>query len=122
MHLAPGSQFERYTVEALLGEGGMGQVYRAFDPKLQRRVALKVLHAGPGDDSSTWGEAVARMLREARAAAALDHPNVVGIFDLGEFEGVPFIAMEFVARRAPCATSSAPPMSPSPNASAGWPT
>lgn len=97
MHLAPGSQFERYTIEALLGEGGMGRVYRVFDPKLQRRVALKVLHAGPADDTSTWGEAVARMLREARAAAALDHPNVVGIFDLGEFEGVPYIAMEFVA-------------------------
>ena len=97
MHLAEGSRFERYVIEALLGEGGMGRVYRAFDPKLQRRVALKVLHASPGDDTSTWGESVARMMREARAAAALDHPNVVGIFDLGDFEGAPFIAMEYVS-------------------------
>ncbi|MBI5532877.1 MAG: serine/threonine protein kinase [Deltaproteobacteria bacterium] len=97
MDLPIGGAFERYTIEALIGQGGMGQVYRAFDPKLQRRVALKVLHAGPQDDAATWGEAVARMLREARAAAALDHPNVVAVFDLGEFEGTPYIAMELVA-------------------------
>jgi serine/threonine protein kinase len=72
-----GSMFERYSIEALIGEGGMGRVYRAVDSKLHRKVALKVLRRGPGDDASTWGESVSRMMREARAAAALDHPNVV---------------------------------------------
>jgi serine/threonine-protein kinase len=89
--LAPGDTFERYTVEELLGRGGMGEVYRARDTKLGRNVALKVIsHATPSPESRT------RLLREARAAAALDHPNAVSIFDVGEHDGAPFIVMELV--------------------------
>ncbi|MDC3961598.1 protein kinase domain-containing protein [Polyangium jinanense] len=79
----------RFEIEAVLGEGGMGIVYRAHDLKLARKVALKTLAAG--DE-----EAAARALREARAVAALDHPNAIAIYDAGEWEGQPFIAMELV--------------------------
>jgi len=92
--LEPGTKFERYTIEAPLGQGGMGQVYRALDERLGRPVALKVLSehlASPG--------ASARLLREARAAAALNHPNAVAVFDVGEHEGVPYIVMELVDGR-----------------------
>jgi serine/threonine-protein kinase len=90
-----GRAFGRYVIEALLGEGGMGQVYRARDTNLHRKVALKVLLV-PRDNDKQWVEAKARMLREARAAAALEHPNAVGIYDLGEIEDTPYIAMELV--------------------------
>ncbi|MDI1451517.1 protein kinase [Polyangium sp. 6x1] len=79
----------RFEIEAVLGEGGMGVVYRAHDLKLDRKVALKTLAAG--DE-----EAATRALREARAVAALDHPNAIAIYDAGEWEGQPFIAMELV--------------------------
>src|SRR5688572_25944174 len=74
----PGTQVGRYQIEASLGHGGMGEVYRAFDPTLRRRVALKVL---AGERFSEVE--MARVLREARAAAALSHPNVVAVYDAG---------------------------------------
>ena len=81
----------RYIVIDELGAGGMGIVYRAFDPELGRNVAVKVLHAAHSD------EARARLAREARALAALSHPNVVAIFDLGTASsGELFLAMELV--------------------------
>lgn len=86
--LEPGRTFGRYRIDASLGVGGMGVVYRAFDTLLRRDVALKVL--------TKTDEAHARVLREARAAAALRHPGAVGVFDVGEVEGTPFIAMELV--------------------------
>jgi serine/threonine-protein kinase len=92
--LKSGDTFERYTIETLLGEGGMGAVYRARDAKLGRNVALKVIA-----DTSANAEADARLIREARAAAAIDHPNAVSIFDVGEHEGAPFIVMELVEGR-----------------------
>jgi eukaryotic-like serine/threonine-protein kinase len=92
--LRPGDAFERYTIEALIGQGGMGCVYRAFDPRLGRRVALKVI-----SESATHAAANARLLREARAAAAFDHPNAVAIFDVGELDGAPYIVMELVEGR-----------------------
>jgi eukaryotic-like serine/threonine-protein kinase len=95
--LKPGDRFERYTIEAPLGQGGMGCVYRAHDPRLGRRVALKVISDREGgSDTTRDGDASARLQREARAAAALDHPNAVAIFDVGEHEGVPYIVMELV--------------------------
>jgi eukaryotic-like serine/threonine-protein kinase len=92
--LKTGDAFERYTIEALLGQGGMGCVYRAHDPRLGRRVALKVINDGyvPADAS-------ARLAREARTAAALDHPNAVAIFDVGELDGAPYIVMELIEGR-----------------------
>jgi serine/threonine-protein kinase len=96
--LKAGDTFDRYTIEAPLGQGGMGCVYRAHDPRLGRRVALKVISEGPRGGQAD-AEANARLLREARAAAALDHPNAVSIFDVGEYEGTPFIVMELVLGR-----------------------
>ena len=96
--LKPGEKLDRYTVEALLGVGGMGCVYQAQDERLGRRVALKVL----ADDSTgdqDRAEASARLLREARAAASLDHPNAIHIYDVGEASGMPYIAMELVIGR-----------------------
>ena len=81
--LGPGDRVDRYTIEAPIGEGGMGRVYRAYDERLDRRVAVKIVAADSaaiGDDS----EAKKRLLREARAASKLDHPNVVAVFDVGE--------------------------------------
>jgi serine/threonine-protein kinase len=92
--LKPGDRIDRYTIEEPLGEGGMGRVFRAHDERLDRRVALKVL-VRDEDDSAR-----ARLLREARAAAKLDHPNVAVVYDVGEFDGTPYIAMELVAGRS----------------------
>jgi tetratricopeptide (TPR) repeat protein len=93
--LEPGQAFGRYVVEELVGEGGMGQVYRARDTVLHRRVALKLLVDRHGD-AAAWTEARARMVREARAAAALQHPNAVAIYDVGTEGDTPYIAMELV--------------------------
>ena len=93
--LKPGDAFERYTIEALIGQGGMGCVYRAHDPRLGRRVALKVI----SDGSHVRPTPTPACVREARAAAALDHPNAVAIFDVGELDGAPYIVMELVEGR-----------------------
>ncbi|MCA9691806.1 MAG: serine/threonine protein kinase, partial [Myxococcales bacterium] len=96
MPLEIGADFDRYRLEALVGQGGMGRVYRAYDARLRRRVALKVLQTTEVDDAID----PERVLREARAAAALDHPGVVAIFDVGAAEGHSFIAMEYVVGRS----------------------
>src|ERR1700679_2818987 len=96
--LKPGDTFDRYTIEAPIGEGGMGCVYRAHDARLGRRVALKVISDGERDGQAD-ADANARLLREAHAAAAFDHPNAVAIFDVGVYEGTPFIVMELVSGR-----------------------
>jgi serine/threonine protein kinase len=89
--IGPGETFERYAIEALIGRGGMGEVYRATDTRLRRKVALKVIR--PDKDRP---DAAARLYREARAAAALTHPNAVAVHDVGEAEGVFYIVMELV--------------------------
>jgi serine/threonine-protein kinase len=96
--MEPGESFERYTIEELLGEGGMGRVYRALDTRLHRKVALKILVLTENEEEMR-SEGIARLLREARAAAALNHPNTVAIHDVGEHDGTPFIAMELIAGR-----------------------
>ncbi|MGH9386448.1 MAG: protein kinase domain-containing protein [Vicinamibacterales bacterium] len=87
-----GESIGPYRVLAKLGEGGMGEVYRANDPKLNRNVAIKVLHTATSDDP----DAQQRLLREARAAAALNHPNVCTIHEVGKVDEQAFIIMELV--------------------------
>lgn len=96
MPLAPGATFERYAIEALVGRGGMGEVYKAVDTRLHRAVALKVLRSDKDPNDATTSGGVQRLLREARAAAAFNHANSVAIYELGEAEGIPYIAMEYV--------------------------
>jgi serine/threonine-protein kinase len=88
--LAAGERVGPYEVRCLLGAGGMGEVYRAFDPRLDREVALKVL----GWSARESAERRERFHREARAMAALSHPNVVPIYDTGEFGDVPYLVCE----------------------------
>jgi len=85
----------RYRVLGRIGSGGMADVYRAEDTHLGREVALKVLHRRFAQDA----EFVERFRREARSAAGLQHPNVVGVFDRGEYEGTYYIAMECLGGR-----------------------
>src|SRR5262245_39685887 len=90
-----GSVVGRYVVLDLLGEGGMGVVHRAYDPELDRHVALKLLHARPLEGSAGF-EARERLLREAKLMARLDHPNVVRIHDVGEVGERVYLAMDLV--------------------------
>ena len=94
--LRPGQMFDRYRIEETVGDGGMGRVYRAHDAKLDRFVALKVLKPSLSEDGATRERAEARLLAEGRAMARLSSPYVVRIFDVGTFEGMPFLAMELV--------------------------
>ena len=96
MLLSRGQRVGPYEVLGPLGAGGMGVVYRAHDSRLQRDVALKFLHGQDGDDDA----ARARLLREARAASALNHPNICAVYDVGEADGRPYIAMELVEGRS----------------------
>jgi serine/threonine-protein kinase len=81
----------RFRIEGLLGSGGMGEVYRAFDPTLQRVVALKTVRSDIDNP-----EYLARLYREAQACARLRHPNVVTVFEAGEVDGLVYIVMEFL--------------------------
>ena len=82
----------RYVIEHRIGEGAMADVYRAHDPSIDRVLAIKVLKAEFRQDLGLVG----RFLREARAAGALSHPNIVTIYDVGEADGFPYIAMELL--------------------------
>ena len=86
-----GRSLSHFRIVAEIGAGGMGTVYRAEDEKLRRTVALKVL-----SPDSTGVEGPRRLLREARTAAAISHPNVASVFDVGEVDGIAFIVMEYV--------------------------
>ena len=88
--LPRGTTVGRFVLMDLLGEGGMGVVYKAYDPELDRRVAVKLLRAARSDQTRT------RFLREAQALARVSHPNIVSVYDVGTFEGDVFIAMELV--------------------------
>jgi len=89
--LARGTTVGRYVILDVLGQGGMGVVYAAVDPELDRKVAVKVLRP-----DASGGEAAERLLREGRAIARLAHPNVVAVFDVGTHDGSVFVAMELV--------------------------
>lgn len=90
--LPTGTVLGNYRVEEELGRGGMGIVYRAFDSRLLRPVALKVLLPEHDEDPS-WKQ---RLLHEARAAAGLNHPNIIAVYEIGACAGIDFIAMELV--------------------------
>ncbi len=96
--LPQGAKLGRYVVIDKVGAGGMGVVYAAYDPELDRKVALKVLRrgavaaAGSGPDAKQRD----RLMREAQAMAKLSHPNVITVHDVGTFEGQVFLAMEFI--------------------------
>ncbi len=92
MQVAAGSRIGRYAVEGAIGAGGMGEVYRAHDTKLNRTVALKLLPFGRTGD----GPLALRFLQEARLASALNHPNIVALYDIGRHEEVDFLVMEYV--------------------------
>ena len=90
--MRPGLRFGSYRIESLLGAGGMGEVYRAHDTKLGRDVAVKILPENLTEDP----ERRARLLNEARTAAALNHPSICTIHEVGEADGRAYIAMELV--------------------------
>ncbi len=92
MPLQQGTRLGSYEVTALIGQGGMGEVYRAKDTKLGRDVALKVLPDVFADDP----ERLARFQREARVLASLNHPNIASIYGLEESEGVRALVLELV--------------------------
>ena len=93
--LESGTHVGRYVILEPLGQGGMGVVYKAYDPQLDRGVALKLMRASSTADAST-GEVSARLQREGQALAQLAHPNVVAVHDVGTFEDEVFVAMELV--------------------------
>jgi len=94
---APGSKVGRFTMLERLGAGGMGVVLAAYDPKLDRRVAIKLLRSDVEAGSESDGDGEARLLREAQAMARVSHPNVIPVFEVGAFAGQVYVAMEYVA-------------------------
>src|SRR5437016_6401674 len=90
--ISPNTKIAQYTIVSKIGEGGMGEVYRAQDTKLDRKVALKILPA----DLASNRDRIDRFMREAKSAAALSHPNIAQIFEIGEHDSTRYIAMEYV--------------------------
>jgi TolB-like protein/Tfp pilus assembly protein PilF/predicted Ser/Thr protein kinase len=92
MSITPGTALGRYEVRELLGSGGMGEVYRAVDTRLNRTVAIKVLASGRASDPSDR----ARFEREAQAISSLNHPHICTLYDVGHHDGVDFLVMEYL--------------------------
>jgi eukaryotic-like serine/threonine-protein kinase len=90
--ISSGTKLGRYEIRSKIGQGGMGEVYLTDDTRLHRKVALKIL---PGDLASKR-ERLRRFEQEAQAAAALNHPNIAHVYEIGESDGVNFIAMEYI--------------------------
>jgi serine/threonine protein kinase len=104
MTLATGSQLGPYEVQARIGTGGMGEVYRAKDTRLGRTVALKVI----SQELTQKKQSRERFEREARAISTLSHPHICALFDVGQQDGVEFLVMEFLeAKRWRSASSAA---------------
>jgi serine/threonine protein kinase len=92
MSLQPGDQLGPYEILSLVGTGGMGEVYKALDSRLDRTVAIKVLPPSRTQDLT----ARQRLAREARVIAGLSHPNICPLFDVGQQNGADFLVMEFL--------------------------
>jgi Tol biopolymer transport system component len=92
MAIATGTKFNQYEILAPLGAGGMGEVYRARDTRLNREVAIKVLPGEVAHDA----ERLRRFEQEARATSALNHPNILTVYDFGEYDGNPYLVMELL--------------------------
>ena len=92
MPLAPGAKLGPYEILAPLGAGGMGEVYRAHDSRLGREVAVKVLPESFAQDA----DRLHRFGQEARSVAALNHPNILAAFDIGQHNGSPFLVSELL--------------------------
>ena len=96
MPTQPGQMLSHYRLVEKIGEGGMGLVWKALDTKLNRHVALKLLPPALTSDT----ERRLRFQREAQAAAALDHPNIAVIHEVGEHDGIPYIVMQLLEGRS----------------------
>src|SRR3982075_1663576 len=92
MALTPGEKLGRYEIRSKIGEGGMGEVYLAQDTKLDRKVALKILPA----EVAAHQDRMRRFVQEAKAASALNHPNIITIYEIEQIDSVNFIATELV--------------------------
>ncbi|MFI5284273.1 MAG: serine/threonine-protein kinase, partial [Candidatus Dormibacterales bacterium] len=91
MPIVPGTRLGPYEVQGFIGQGAMGLVYRAYHPHLERTGAVKVMQAIAPDR-----DAIARFRHEAQAIAQMRHPNILNVYDFGEFEGTPYMIVEFV--------------------------
>src|ERR671933_446927 len=92
MNISPGVKLGRYEIRSKLGEGGMGEIYRARDPKIGRDVAIKVLPPAFSADK----ERLARFEQEAQAAGALNHPNILSIYDVDTHDGALYVVSELL--------------------------
>src|SRR6476660_7764138 len=92
MSLSPNTTLGHYTIIAKIGAGGMGEVYRARDTRLDREVAIKLLPV----ELSTDSDRLRRFEQEARATSALNHPNILTVYDIGTHEGSPYIVAELL--------------------------
>src|ERR1700752_4553369 len=92
MALTAGTKLGPYEIQSSIGAGGMGEVYKARDKRLNRDVAIKVLPSSFSADR----DRLQRFAQEARAAAALNHPNILSIFDIGEEQGAPYVVSELL--------------------------
>src|SRR5437764_9659665 len=93
--LAANSSISHYRILSKIGAGGMGEVYLAEDTRLDRRVAIKFLHQEFSKDS----DKLHRFIKEAKAASALNHPNILTVYEIGEVEGANYIATELIDRQ-----------------------
>ena len=92
MRLVTGTKLGPYEIVSALGAGGMGEVYRAHDARLGREVAIKVLPTDYADDP----DRLRRFEQEARASSALNHPNILSIYDVGQHDGSPYVVSELL--------------------------
>src|SRR5262245_4062907 len=92
MALSPGSRLGPYEILSPIGAGGMGEVYRARDPRLGREVAIKVLPASLSSDA----DRLRRFEQEAKAAGVLNHPNITAVYDIGTHNGAPYVVQELL--------------------------